>query len=94
LIVVSYGASCLGGVARHLGLLAAAQQRWSDAPARFEQALAIHRRIGARPWLALTLADYADALPRDQRRVAALRSDALDIARAVGMQGLADRLGA
>jgi DNA-binding winged helix-turn-helix (wHTH) protein/tetratricopeptide (TPR) repeat protein len=92
LIVVSYGASCLGAVARHLGLLAAAQQQEERARARFEQALAIHRRIGARPWLALTLADYADALPRDRRRAAALRREALDIARAVGMQGLVERL--
>ena len=49
----------LGCVARYLGLLAATTGRTEVAARHFEDAVAYNERIGARPWVALTLHDHA-----------------------------------
>ena len=51
-----------GAVSRYLGLLAATIERWDEAGAHFEHALAMNARMGARPWLAHTQRDYARML--------------------------------
>ena len=51
-----------GSVARYLGLLAVTLGRRDDAVPHFEQAIAMNRRIGARPWLAHALEEYARTL--------------------------------
>ena len=54
LAIVAAGLACWGSVSHYLGLLAAALRRPDDARAHFEQAAAVHERIGARPFLAWT----------------------------------------
>jgi DNA-binding SARP family transcriptional activator len=51
-----------GAAARYLGLLATATRAWDDAARHFEDALEMNARMGARPWLARTQADYARML--------------------------------
>ncbi len=51
-----------GAVARYLGILATTIGRWHEAGMHFEFALEMNERMGARPWLALTQADYAAML--------------------------------
>jgi DNA-binding SARP family transcriptional activator len=53
-----------GAVARYLGLLAATTGRFALAERHFDDALVMNERMGARPWLAHTLADHAAALLR------------------------------
>jgi tetratricopeptide (TPR) repeat protein len=53
------GEVALGPVARHLGILAAATERWEEAAAYFEEALALNAQVGARPWVERTRADQA-----------------------------------
>jgi AAA ATPase domain len=49
--VVSGAAICFrGAVAHHLGVLAAALGRPGEAAAHLERAIAVHERLGARPW--------------------------------------------
>jgi DNA-binding CsgD family transcriptional regulator len=50
---------CIGATDRYLGLLAAALSRWDAAAGHFENALAMHERMSARPWVAHTQHDYA-----------------------------------
>jgi hypothetical protein len=52
-----------GAAARPLGRIAAALGDAGGAGAHFEGAVALHRRWGSRPWLAITIRDYAAALP-------------------------------
>jgi class 3 adenylate cyclase/tetratricopeptide (TPR) repeat protein len=61
----------MGAVDRYLALLAWTQGRLDDADAWFESALAFNRRVGAVPWIAHTLADWA-----------VLRAERGDLARA------------
>ena len=58
-IAISYPEISTGAVARNLGVLAALLGRREDARRHFDDALAIHRRIGARTWLARTERDAA-----------------------------------
>ena len=56
----------------------------------FDAALQMNERMRARPWLALTQADYADMLltrdgPGDRSRASALRDEAADTYRELGM---------
>src|SRR5262249_19111569 len=51
-----------GAVTHFLGLLAACRELWEDAAACFEDAIATHARMGARPWEARTRLAYAGAL--------------------------------
>jgi tetratricopeptide (TPR) repeat protein len=79
-----------GSVARDLGMLAGALERWDDAQRHFEDALAMNGRTGARPWLAHTRHDYARMLsargrPGDRERARTLRDAALADYRELGM---------
>jgi tetratricopeptide (TPR) repeat protein len=53
-----------GAVARYLGLLASTMERWNDAERHFRAAIALHQRMGARPFLMHTLRDYAAMLEK------------------------------
>ena len=59
---VAAGEIALGSVARYLGILASATSRWDAAEKDFGDALAMNRRMGARPWVAHTQEDYARML--------------------------------
>ena len=48
---------CQGSVARGLGVLAGALERWDEAAAHFETALAVDRGMGAAPYVAFTERD-------------------------------------
>jgi DNA-binding SARP family transcriptional activator/tetratricopeptide (TPR) repeat protein len=99
-VAVSYPEVATGAVGRHLGLLATTMRRWNDAEGHFETALELNERIGAKPWLAHTLEDYARMLlTRGQpwraqelatRAVAGYRELGMDrhAARAQSLQGV------
>jgi tetratricopeptide (TPR) repeat protein len=55
---------CYGAASRFLGILAAALGEFQQAEEHFEHALEMNERIGARPWLAHTKAQYALLLRR------------------------------
>ena len=57
-----------GAASRLLGVLAAAMGSWELAEGHFINALAMHERMGARPWLARTQLAYAERLPTRRRR--------------------------
>jgi hypothetical protein len=61
-IAISYPEIGTGAVARSLGLLAALTGRGDDAERHFADAIALHRCIGARTWLARTERDRARLL--------------------------------
>src|SRR5262249_3417269 len=48
---------CQGSVARGLGVLAGALERWDEATAHFDRALAVHRDMGATPYVRFTERD-------------------------------------
>lgn len=65
-------------------------RHWGRAIEHFETALAMNRRIGARPWAVLTLRDYARALlerdaPGDRRKAGLLLVESQSEAAALGM---------
>ncbi len=68
-----------GAAARPLGRLAAALGDAGAAAAHFEHAVALHRRWGSRPWLAITIRDDAAA-------PAALAEEGEALARRLGLQ--------
>jgi tetratricopeptide (TPR) repeat protein len=81
----------LGCASRTLGLLATTLARWSDAQQHFEDALNMHSRMRARPWVARTQHDYAKMLlargaPGDRERALDLLQQALDAAQEMGMK--------
>ncbi|MBS0643069.1 MAG: AAA family ATPase [Proteobacteria bacterium] len=92
------GGACIGGSAdRFLGLLSATMQRWTDAEAHFDAAIAMNRRIGGRLPLAYTQHDYASmllirALPSDRARAMDLLDAAAESAAALGVAGLLPRI--
>jgi DNA-binding CsgD family transcriptional regulator len=95
---VNWPVECIGAVARPLGLLATTLGRWAAAVRHFEDALALHARMGSRPWLAHTRCDYAALLldpasdgPSGRSQALALLDEALADARELGMAGLAGR---
>jgi class 3 adenylate cyclase len=95
-VVVGDAAICLGSVSRSLGVLAGAMQRWERACRHFEDALAIHTRMGARPWLAHTQYNYATILLQrreagDHARALALLNAAIDTTQELGMKALLER---
>lgn len=95
-VTVGLGIAYYGSVARYLGLLAAALERWEDAAAHFERALSEHARLSARPFTAYTEYDYASMLvrrsfPGDADRAAPLLNQTLSLAEALGMQSLAEK---
>ena len=87
------GAITLGAVTGFLGILAALQDRWSEATSHFEAALELNERIGHRPALACARKDYAEMLLRrrgagDGERAHALLQQSLEAARDMGMARL------
>jgi len=79
-----------GPWARLLGLLAASLERWDEAWAYFEDAMARCRRLGARPLLARTEYEYGRALVAhgDRARGRDLIASARQAAEELGMTGL------
>jgi DNA-binding winged helix-turn-helix (wHTH) protein/tetratricopeptide (TPR) repeat protein len=91
LCVVSWGSA-----SRQLGMLAATLQQWQQASMHFRNAISANERIGARPWLAHTMVDYAQMLfccgEKEGRSEAhRLIGNALVIARELGMVNLVAR---
>jgi tetratricopeptide (TPR) repeat protein len=96
LVVVAPHFFPMGSMARYAGILAAALSRTDEAILHFEQAAAANERIGARPWLAHTNADWASALlardaPGDREHAHHLLSEATRIHRELGMTASAAR---
>jgi len=99
-VAVVGGVACLGSIAAPLGRLAATLGRWDEAVRRFEAAIDVNSRLGARPWVASTQCAYAEMLvarnaPGDRERARDLAGEARDAARNLGMAPLAtaaDRL--
>jgi len=92
----STGVACSGSVSRYLGLLAATVGDWAAAARHFEDALAVHRRMGAHPWVAHTQRDYAEMLLArsegdDRARARSLLDDALSAAHVLGMPALLEK---
>lgn len=95
-IVAVEGWICLGSAARLLGHLAATMGRWEESEARFEAALELNARMGARPWLVRTQYQYAQMLlrrdePSDRARAAELVDAAIEAARELGMNSVLER---
>jgi DNA-binding SARP family transcriptional activator len=85
-----------GAVARYLGLLTTTLGRWSEAAGHFEDALAMNKRMGVRPWLAHTQNDYARMLlardgPGDRERSQELLDQAHATYRELEMDAYAAR---
>jgi DNA-binding SARP family transcriptional activator len=70
----------LGAGDHHLGMLAATAGRWDHAEGHLLAAMAAHRRLGARPWLALTRQAYAGMLRGRGRRGDRDRAEVFDAA--------------
>ena len=82
---------------RLLGLLSVTVGRLDQAVPHFEDALAFCRRIRARPELAWTCCDYADALlqrnrEEDRAKALALLDESLAISSELGMRPLMERV--
>ncbi len=90
--IVDEAEAVRGSAGRYLGLLAATMERWDAAARHFEHAIAMNARMGARPWLARSQHDYAQMLvarggPGDREQATALRAEASEAYRALGMDG-------
>jgi class 3 adenylate cyclase/tetratricopeptide (TPR) repeat protein len=88
---------CYGAASRYLGMLAATLGEFDRAEAHFEQALDMNARMGARPWLAHTKAEYALLLRRRggkgfSKRAEVLANEAWEIAAELDMVRLKRRL--
>ena len=88
---------CYGAASRYLGMLAATLGEFDRAEAHFEHALDMNARIGARPWLAHTKAEYALLLRRRggkgvSERAEVLANEAWEIAAELDMVRLKKRL--
>jgi class 3 adenylate cyclase/tetratricopeptide (TPR) repeat protein len=90
------GIAAYHGVAdRYLGLLEIVLGRLEDAVVDLETALALHERMGARPWAARTRYDLARALvarsrPGDRERAVGLLNQAIEAANAIEMPRLVE----
>ncbi len=87
---------CSGSASRYLGLLAATMSRWEDAERHFQDALQMHEKMGARPWVARTQHQYADMLlrrdePGDREKALDLLGQTLDTAQELGMKALVEK---
>ena len=70
----------LGAGDHHLGVLAATAGRWDDAELHLLAAMVAHRRLGAKPWLALSRQAYAGMLRGRARRGDQRRAEVFDAA--------------
>jgi tetratricopeptide (TPR) repeat protein len=84
----------LGAADRYLGLLAWLLDRLDDAEARFDQAVAFNRRLGAVIWEAHTLTDWAGVcVARDEAtRGGELASQAKSLAESYGLPAVIRQL--
>jgi len=94
-VVVGRNATSYGGASRLLGVLAVARQDFELAERHFEEAQALHARMGARPWEARTQVAFAEMLLQRRRgddvaRASELLADAILVADALGMVVLAE----
>lgn len=91
-VVGGYGVMCWGAAARHLGQLAWVLGRTDAAVTHFEQALAMNRRIRARPFIAFTAFELARVLSEqadsDKHRVRALLLEAQEAAEEMDLSQL------
>ena len=92
-IVVGNSVVCYGAASRHLGQLSTTLMEWDVAEAHFQHAIEFNSRLQALPWLALTKHQYARMLQQrgnsgDHERAIELRAEALEVAKAMGMQWL------
>ena len=81
----------LGSTRRPLGVLATVLGRFKDAEGHFNEALRMNERMGARPWVAYTLEEYARMLlqrdaPGDGDRAEKLLKRAQATYHELGMQ--------
>jgi len=86
-----------GAVAHYLGVLSAVCGRWDDAVAHFTFALERHRKMGARPFIALTETALSDALTArgahdDRRQARQLRKDAMVTIAELDLRGIERRM--
>jgi tetratricopeptide (TPR) repeat protein len=91
-VVAGVGFFSAGSVSRYLGLLASALCRRREAGRHFEEALALDRRMAAKPFVAHTLSDYAAMLLAtggDREHALRLLGEADEIARSLHMNQLA-----
>jgi class 3 adenylate cyclase len=91
-----FGIFYFGSVSQYLGMLAGTMGRWEEAERHFEDALQVHGRMGARPWLAHTQHEYARMLHErvevgDGEKAHQLVNQALDTAQELGMKSLVER---
>jgi tetratricopeptide (TPR) repeat protein len=92
LVVVVGGAfACLGSVSHYLGGLAATLGRLEQAIRHYQDALTVHHRMGARPWVATTELAWARMLlahgaPGDRPRADELLADARRTAEEIDMR--------
>jgi len=96
-VAISYSEISTGSVSRYLGLLASTVSQWDAAARYFEEALAMNKRIGARPWLAYTSEDYGrmllkQRLPGRAERAEELLEDARTTYYELGMNGALARV--
>jgi DNA-binding SARP family transcriptional activator len=83
-VVVGRAATCNGSASRLLGQLATTRGDHERAAEHFEEALAMHARMGARPWTVRTQVAYAEMLLTRRHRGDLARARAL-LAAAGGM---------
>lgn len=88
---------CMGAVTRYLGLLAATMGDADLALRHFDEAITRNRALGAKPYLARSLAECAVVLrerdaPGDRERASRLASEARAIAGAIGQEPLREEL--
>jgi tetratricopeptide (TPR) repeat protein len=98
-VVAAGGTLCIGPAPLFLAAAAATAERFDEAAENFELAIERCERMGARPFLAQALHDYAGMLRKrgdsgDRERAAELASSSLALARELGMEGVAERAGA
>jgi hypothetical protein len=89
-MMTGMGVMCSGAVSHHLGVLARGLERFADAETHFEEAAALHERIGATAWLAYTRYEWSRlAVARgDGPRAAALTDEARSFAETHDMRRL------
>ncbi len=96
-VIVGDAAACNGSVSRNLGLLATTLGRWEEALQHFEDALAMNRHMGAKPFVARTQYEYAKmfltrAQSGDREKARDLLIQALHTAQELQMKSLEERI--
>jgi hypothetical protein len=96
-VVMGSARLLLGSAARSLGQLAGVVSLFDAAERHFEDALEMHLRMGAEPWVAHTRYDYARMLlargsAQDLARAQGLLHGARSTAEALGMNALSSKL--